>query len=204
MGGCGGRLNGHERDRMDSDLTRQNNLAVDEETLQTWESGFIVPKRIVVETVFGCNASCPMCLIDHPTDRPKKVMPMVRFEALVTALQPYADKIEKFDLFGLGDPMLDKHLAKRIAMLKSRGFKGIAISTNADLFDAKWRKKVFEAGVDTILISIDGTTKEVHEAARPGTVFERVVSNSHLRAGGVHESPMESGGHWHVALPSPG
>ena len=152
-------------------------LAVDEESLRAWEAGFVVPKRIVVETVFGCNARCPMCLIDHPTERSKAVMPMAQFESLVSALEPYADQIEMFDLFGLGEPLLDKYLHKRIALLKSKGFIGVSISTNADLLTAEWRKKLFESGVDTVLLSVDGVSKEIHEAARPGTNFERVVAN---------------------------
>ena len=152
-------------------------LALDEDLLRSWKNGTILPKRIVVETVFGCNARCPMCLIDHPTDRAKGFMPMERFETLVAALEPYAEHIEMFDLFGLGEPLLDLFLAERISLLKSKGFKGIGVSTNAHLLSAEWRKKLFEAGVDTVLISIDGMSKEIHETARPRVNFERVISN---------------------------
>lgn len=142
-----------------------------------WKGERLIPSRVVVETVFGCNARCPMCLIEHPTDRAKGVMPMAKFETLVDSLMPYRGRIKMFDLFGLGEPLLDKFLPDRIALLKNRGFQGTAVSTNAHLLTPEWRKRLFEAGVDTILISIDGVSKAVHEAARPRTNFERVAAN---------------------------
>ena len=142
-----------------------------------WSGEHLIPSRVVVKTVFGCNARCPMCLIDHPTERSKNVMPMDRFEALVSAFEPYVDDIRMFDLFGLGEPLLDRYLPERISLLKRKGFNGIGVSTNAHLLTAEWRKSLFEAGVDTILISIDGASKEAHEAARPRTNFERIVAN---------------------------
>lgn len=145
--------------------------------LADWNGERLIPSRVVVETVFGCNARCPMCLIDHPTDRAKGLMPMDKFEALVDSLTPYREQISMFDLFGLGEPLLDRFLAKRVALLKSRGFKGVAVSTNAHLLTLEWRTQLFDAGVDTILISIDGVSKTVHEAARPRTNFDRVVAN---------------------------
>ena len=32
-----------------------------------------VPAELSIETVFGCNAKCPMCFIDEPTARKKEL-----------------------------------------------------------------------------------------------------------------------------------
>ena len=48
-----------------------------------WKGERLIPRRIVIETIFGCNAACGMCVINHPTDRPKGIMPMDKFRDLV-------------------------------------------------------------------------------------------------------------------------
>jgi MoaA/NifB/PqqE/SkfB family radical SAM enzyme len=72
--------------------------------------GLIIPERIQLEIVFGCNASCSMCPVDLPTDRNKGVMSMDLFKDIVDEMNPYKNSIEKFDLWGLGEPLLDKGL----------------------------------------------------------------------------------------------
>ena len=62
-------------------------------------------------------------------------MPEKMFENIIDSLEPYKQKIEKVDLFGLGEPLLDKFIFDRIKYVKKRGFRNVAISTNADLLD---------------------------------------------------------------------
>ncbi|MBN2752117.1 MAG: radical SAM protein [Rhodospirillaceae bacterium] len=137
----------------------------------------IIPRRVVIETMFGCNATCGMCVINHPTRRKKGHMPMESYRQLLEHLAPHCDTIEKFDLFGLGEPLLDPYLAERIRLAKAMGFRNTAISTNAHLLDAKRRNDLLNAGLDTVICSIDGATKATHEAIRTRTNFERVVNN---------------------------
>ena len=40
-----------------------------------WDGERLTPKRVVLETVFGCNARCRFCIIDQPTSRRKLVRP---------------------------------------------------------------------------------------------------------------------------------
>ena len=138
----------------------------------------IIPKRVTIETIFGCNASCPMCPIDAPTERKKGIMPLELFREIIDSLVPYRDRLEMMDFYCLGEPFLDPHIAARVSYAKSRGFRNLGISTNVDLLTAEKAKLILEAGVDTIILSIDGARKETHEAIRPGVTFERVVWNA--------------------------
>jgi len=144
-----------------------------------WRDGDrIVPSRVVIETIFGCNAACGFCVINHPTDREKGIMPFDKYTGLVDALVPYRDKIELFDLFGLGEPTIDPHLADRVRYAKEKGFRNTCISTNAHLLDDSRARALMQAGLDTVIFSIDGASKETHEAARVRTSFDRVVDNA--------------------------
>lgn len=138
----------------------------------------IIPRRVTIETIFGCNASCPMCPIDEPTGRKKGLMPLELFREIIDGLTPYRDQIQMMDFYCLGEPFLDPHIAERVSYAKARGFRNLGISTNVDLLTEEKARRILEAGVDTIILSIDGVRKETHEAIRPGVIFERVVANA--------------------------
>lgn len=145
---------------------------------ETIVDGMLIPKRIQLETFYGCNARCTMCAISKPATRPIGVMTMEMFKSIVDSLVPYKDYIEKVDLFALGEPLLDTYLVERIRYLKERGFRGLAISTNAQLLYEDNQRQLLESGIDTIIFSIDGAKKETHEAIRKRTKFETVVQNA--------------------------
>ncbi|MGV8121189.1 MAG: radical SAM/SPASM domain-containing protein [Candidatus Xenobiia bacterium LiM19] len=151
------------------------------QNLEIYRSGrneVLIPSIIQIEPVFGCNASCIMCVIDLPTTRKKMAMPMKLFKKVVDEIAPYRDTITQIDLFGLGEPLIDRHIFERIRYLKDNGLRGVGISTNADILDEEKQELLLESGVDTVIISIESTKKEVHEKIRVNTVFERVVENA--------------------------
>ena len=93
-------------------------------------------------------------------------------------MSDWAPQITKFDLFGLGEPLLDPHLFTRIPYARGRGFTSIAaISTNADPLNAERRQRLLDSGIDTVIFSIDGIDKATHEGIRVNTHFDRVVGN---------------------------
>lgn len=143
-----------------------------------WDGSRIVPKRVVIETIFGCNAACDFCVVNQPTSRAKGTMPMDKFQGLIDALAPHRDAIDMLDLFGLGEPVIDPYLAERVRYVKAAGFRNTSISTNAHLLSAEKARALMAAGLDTVIFSIDGATKATHEAARVRTNFERVVGNA--------------------------
>ena len=138
----------------------------------------IIPKTVQIEPIFGCNANCIMCPINKPTKRKKGVMPDKLFRKIVDDIIPYRHKIEHIDLFGLGEPILDKHIFEKIRYLKKKGLRGIGIATNMDLLNKEKQDLLLESGIDTVIISIDSTKKEIHEKIRRGTNFDGVVANT--------------------------
>lgn len=140
-------------------------------------SGRLIPKRVTIETVFGCNAKCPMCVIDNPTARVKQVMPLDTFKRIVDSLMPYREQIEMFDLFALGEPLLDRHIFERVRYVRERGFRRLAFSTNAHLLVPAKQQALLDSGIDTVIFSLDGIRAATHEAIRPRVGFRRVVRN---------------------------
>ncbi|MBF0183146.1 MAG: radical SAM protein [Magnetococcales bacterium] len=143
----------------------------------SWTDQLLIPQRVTIETFFGCNAHCTMCVIDFPTHRRKGVMSMELFYKIVDGLLPYRDQIEMMDLTALGEPLLDKYLFERIRHLKQNGFRRLAFATNADLLSEDKQQALLESGIDTVMFSIDGFCKETHEAIRVGVDYDRVVNH---------------------------
>jgi len=136
-----------------------------------------IPKRLTIETVYGCNARCTMCPIDYPAERKKQIMTTKVYKYIIDSMAEYTNEISMLDLFGLGEPLLDPQLFSRIEYAKSKGFKSIGISTNAHLLTDTRQKLLFDSGIDTIIFSIDGINKETHEGIRKRVNFDRVVNN---------------------------
>lgn len=137
----------------------------------------IIPNHIQIEVVGGiCTAKCEMCTITQWKTK-GRIMSNQDFEILLSKLGKYVGKQELLSLFGNGEPLLDKQLTEKIRIAKTKGFKGIGIATNCTELNETLSKDLMEAGLDTLICSIDGVKKETHESIRKGTDFDKVVNS---------------------------
>lgn len=134
------------------------------------------PKFFEIDTVHACNARCVMCPV---WKEPRKggFMSNELFSKIVDEMKNYSDWINTVCLSRDGEPLLDKNIARKIKMLKDIGIKKVTLSTNASLLDEKKAKELIEAGLNDIMFSVDGATKETFEAIRKGLNFEEVRDN---------------------------
>ncbi|MBF0418021.1 MAG: radical SAM protein [Magnetococcales bacterium] len=135
------------------------------------------PRYFEIETVNACNARCPMCTIEEWT-RHSPIMKDELFQKIVAELVAHRDTVKRVSLYRDGEPLLDKKLAPRIAMLKQGGIREVAISTNVSLLDETRARDLLEAGLDTIILSIDSLDKAVFESIRVRLVHEVVMENA--------------------------
>ncbi len=153
-----------------------------------------IPTHVQIETVNRfCDARCPMCTIkfvpdfakDAPDElsntgqaRPAEIMSFETFKSITIKFKPYVDKIRFLSLHGCGEPLLDKNLPEKVKFAKQEvGFKEVGFTSNCSVLTEKMTIKLLEAGLNCIIPSIDGLTKEVLEAIRPRTNFERTYKN---------------------------
>lgn len=134
------------------------------------------PRYLEIETVHACNARCPMCTISD-WERNTRSMSDELFEKIAAEVIEHADEIKRVTLYRDGEPLLDKRMADRIAMLKEGHVKSISISTNASLLTESIAKDLLHAGLDILIMSIDSLNKEVYESIRAGLKFEHVLEN---------------------------
>lgn len=135
-----------------------------------------VPIHIDIETASACNLKCTMCphsqkegvknkgLIDDRLAR-KIIKECVQYG--VTSLK----------LSGRGEPTLHPNLVDYVSLAKQGGMIDVMFNTNALLLDEKKTRGLVDAGIDLIIISLDGTTKETYESIRVGSNFNKVINN---------------------------
>lgn len=160
----------------------QANPAVEIENIKFVEMDgrtYLMPSHLQIEVVGGkgmCNAHCAMCTIDK-WERPATIMEEDHFRSIIDSIAPFNEHIEYVTLHGNGEPLLDRHIASKVRYAKQKGFKGVGFASNCSALTNRRAEELIDAGLDTIICSIDGINKETHEAIRPGTDYEDVVRN---------------------------
>lgn len=140
---------------------------------------YLMPRHVQIESVGGkgmCTARCTMCTIED-WQKPPRIMQQAEFEKFVLDLVPFQEHVDHVTLHCNGEPLMDKRLHDKVAFLKRHGFRGTGFATNCTLLDERRARALLDAGLDTIICSIDGFTKATHEAIRHRTHFETIVQN---------------------------
>jgi MoaA/NifB/PqqE/SkfB family radical SAM enzyme len=131
------------------------------------------PVELLIELTNACNLACVMC----PNAQMKRGRGVMSMDLYRNIIDQAADlNIQNVKLAGMGEPLLDRQIADKIAYAKKKNIC-VKMFTNGMLLDRQRSERLIEAGVDEILISIDGATPAVQEAIRKGSSFSRLQTN---------------------------
>lgn len=134
------------------------------------------PQFFQIETTRLCNARCPFC----PSDVWDKSTPFMSdelFKKIADEIIEHRDWVKFVDLQRAGEPLLDKKIYERVAYMKENGIKFVAITTNASGLTERNARKLLDAGIDEVMLSIDSVEKESYERLRFGLKYEQVIAN---------------------------
>lgn len=137
------------------------------------------PLFFEIETVNACNAVCTMCTINKWQKHRNPYMSPQLFKKISDELIQYSTVVRTVNLGRDGEPLLDKHLEKKIGYLKEGGIKNVTFSTNAALLSEKRSKELLNSGLDEIMFSVDGYSRITFEKIRRGLCFKKIVENVH-------------------------
>ena len=146
--------------------------------------------RIYVEPTNRCNLDCVTCYRHnwHETLGRMSDATFERILAGVAKLQP------KPTLFfgGVGEPTLHTRLVSWIAQAHALGCR-VELITNGTLLTESTSRRLIEAGLDLLWVSIDGATPESYADVRLGaqlpTVLENIQHFANLRDPGPLPKP---------------
>jgi radical SAM protein with 4Fe4S-binding SPASM domain len=133
------------------------------------------PRVVRIETTNACNARCTICP-HSASSRPITRMDETLFVRLIDECA--SSGCREIHLHNFGEPLMDKRLEQRINYAKNRGIKKVKIFSNGSLLDRARAKRLLDAGLDEIKISIDGASKEEFERIRVPLKFETVIENT--------------------------
>lgn len=133
------------------------------------------PLEFFVESSNACNLRCLMCNLSHNED--VKETPPVSLE-LIDRVTDFYPGLLQAHLHGVGEPLLNRNLTEIIRRIRRAGGPVVVdFFTNAMLLDRSVSEALVDAGVDRIVFSIDGATKETYEAIHRGARWERLLKN---------------------------
>lgn len=139
-----------------------------------------MPDVFAIESTNYCNLKCVMCPRGEPDimERPLGNMPDDVFEKVVSGWQFFTEPVW---LHLFGEPLMHPRLFEQIAIARAAGVPNIGISSNATLLNEKNASKILASDLDTMILSIDGCTKETYESVRksPAFTYEEVRENVH-------------------------
>jgi len=139
------------------------------ERLLTKES----PASLQIELTSACNIKCRMC----PTvdmSRKKGFMEMETYQAIIEKAAAAGIGLIRFTLFG--EALLHPDVVEMIRLAKEKDL-AVGLNTNGLALNPQLSRQIIEAGLDSIIFSFDGATKETYENIRINSDFEKVQDN---------------------------
>ncbi|TLN24841.1 radical SAM protein [bacterium] len=127
-------------------------------------------------TNYTCNLDCLMCDLPHRTAELRKAGGK---ELDTAGMKDVMDQMKGLGILGIGftggEPLIRPDIFELLSYAKKIGMI-THLNTNGTLLDEERGRKVIEAGVDSLNISIDGATAETHDSIRsvPGS-FEKSI-----------------------------
>ena len=130
------------------------------------------PMTLAVEPTTACNLRCPECPSGMRSfTRPTGKARLEEFEAL---LEQVHRRLIYLILYFQGEPFLHPDFERIVAAAHRYGVYTIT-STNGHFLTPERCKAVIEAGLDRLIISVDGVTQESYARYRRRGDLERVI-----------------------------
>jgi radical SAM protein with 4Fe4S-binding SPASM domain len=132
------------------------------------------PLHVDIESTNACNLRCTMCMRNFMTED-IGYMDWELFKRIIDEGARHG--LPSIKLNYRGEPLMHPRIVDMVRYAKEKGVMDVQFNTNGLLLTGDLARKLIEAGLDRIIFSFDGATKETYEKIRTGSDFERVVGN---------------------------
>jgi len=130
------------------------------------------PVCLYLETTNRCNLLCTTCPRTYEELEPPADMSW----ALFTKIVDQFPRIARVVMHGVGEPMMVKELPQMVRYLKDRGTY-VLFNTNGTLLTEKNGRRLVEAGLDELRVSLDAADAATFMLVRGKDYFNRIVRN---------------------------
>lgn len=134
---------------------------------------FLFKKRFLnlfLDPVLVCNFRCMMCYFSDPEYKPNKER--LSQDNLSLVAKNFFKHAMRLQIGCGAEPTLYKYNEELVRLAKQFGVPYISFTTNGSLLTFEKVEALAQAGLDEMIISMHGTSKEVYETMMPGASFE--------------------------------
>jgi radical SAM protein with 4Fe4S-binding SPASM domain len=136
-----------------------------------------LPDEIAIEPIMGCNLRCLMCPVtDAPVAMNGRTPVVMKLDVYRRVLAEIADRPRSVLLTILGEPLLHPKIVEFVKLAKGDGHH-VGLITNGTRLTTPLATRLIDAGLNVLIMSVDGLTKRTYEALRVGARHEMVFSN---------------------------
>jgi len=141
------------------------------------------PRLIFWEVTKGCNLRCIHCRATATELSSPRDLPTAKAREIIEQIAAYANPI--LVLSG-GEPLYRRDIFELAALATERGLR-VALATNGTLVDPAVARKIVDAGVKRVSISLDGADAATHDSFRgiPGAFESAVAGLQNLKQLGM-------------------
>lgn len=130
--------------------------------------------KAYIEPTSDCNLNCKTC-VRHSWEEEMGFMEFKVYEKLIGELKEFKG-LEKISFWGIGEPLFHPQIAEMIELAVGLGVK-TQIITNGLLLDQDKAAALLEAGLNSLVVSVDGTSPETMADIRSGADLKTVIEN---------------------------
>ena len=138
----------------------------------------IKPLSVDIEIAAICDLACPHCSREFLVT-PDKLINFELYKSIID--QAVKLDVPSVKLIWRGEPLLHPKVKELIQYAKESGIIEVIINTNGTNLNEKKAHELIDSGLDQLIYSFDGGTKETYEKMRPGRFkknkFEDVYGN---------------------------
>lgn len=136
------------------------------------------PQCVDIETAAACDLACPFCFRQWIAT-PDKIMREDLYYRIIDQCAEFG--VPSIKLNWRGEPLLQPKLPQFVDYAKRAGILETIINTDAVTLTGQKSRALIEAGLDLLIYSFDGGTKDTYEKMRVGrfhkNYFEPVYEN---------------------------
>ena len=167
--------------KLPSKLSNELNLKEDTELRIKKDGDTLLIKRVdplltkvYIEPISDCNLNCKTC-VRHSWDEETGSMNYKDYIKIINDLKEF-DNIERISFWGIGEPLYHPDIVKMVKKAKQLKVK-TQIITNGILLNENMSRNLLKAGLDSLVVSLDGTSPETMADIRSGADLEEIIKN---------------------------
>ncbi len=130
--------------------------------------------KVYIEPTSDCNLNCKTC-VRHSWDEEMGFMQIKDYKKLINELKEF-EGLGKISFWGIGEPLFHPQIAEMVELASELGVK-TQIITNGLLLSEQKALSLLDAGLNSLVVSVDGTSPETMADIRSGAELKTVIKN---------------------------